>query len=128
MTTVASDLNWCQGFLKDAVTLGTDGTIWSREELLGYYNDGYRDYVSQSESVRRWTALDVPPQSTYAGTTKWEQRFAQGGTYLPCTHDPEARFATTSLFEVDVTEGLPQMASSEGITQGWERAFISRRG
>ena len=126
MATIASDLDWCQGFLKDTYTLGVDGQLWTRAELLGYYNDGYRKLVNQAMNVKRWTVLEVPPRATYALTYAWEDRYIQNGTFHNWTMSPSGRYACSSLFELDIAEGYSQsLVGSEGITQGWERTFLN---
>ena len=125
MPTVGADLNWCQRFLKDTPTPGTDGVLWTRAELLGYYNDGYRTFVRDGGAQRRYTILDVPPRWTYTITHAWEERYAQGGTTWAWTHGAEGPFACSSLFEIQTTEGYGRLPASEGISQGWERSFLN---
>ena len=125
MTTIATDLNWCQRFLKDTPSPGIDGSIWTRAELLGYYADGYRDFVAQSGAAKRYTVLEVPPQHTMAGTYSWEARYAGNGTFRPWTQSPAGTYACAMLFEIGIGEGAPSMPSSEAITQGWERSFLN---
>ncbi len=125
--TIANELDWCQTHLKDAATLGEDGTIWSRPELLAYYVDGYRDLVAQPQAVRRFTALEIPPRCTATGTQAWEVRYASRGTWWIWTHGASSGsgWAVSSHFELEVIEGYTPTAASEGLSQGWERSFCS---
>jgi len=127
MTTIAHDLDDVQRFLKDAPAAGQDGVTWTRAELLSYYQDGYRDLVAQPQATRRFSVLDVPPRFTYSGTQRFEQRYASGGTFFPCTHGASSGsgWTSSSLFEVELVEGYTSTSASEGLTHPWERAYVS---
>jgi hypothetical protein len=122
---IADDLTFVQGYLKDA-ELGADGTLWSRAELLTYYNDGYRDLVAQAAATRRWTILEVPPRFTATGTQRFEERFAQGGTFWvwPCGDASRSGVTASSLFELEVVEGYSGTAAGSGLSQPWERSHL----
>lgn len=122
---VRTDLDWCQGFLKDAEAVGQDGLLWSRQELLDYYLDGYRQLLDTS-ATRRWTVLSVPPQWTCTGTQAWEGAHAAGGTFWQWTFQgPGGGYSASFLWELEQVEGYAVTQSSEGITQGWEREFVN---
>lgn len=125
--TVGQDLDFLQGYLKDSAVPGLEGSIWSREELLNYYNDGYRDLVSQAAATRRFTVLEVPPRFTCTGTQRFEERFAQGGTYWvwPCGDASSSGVTASSLWELDQVEGYTPTAAGAGISQGWERTHLA---
>jgi hypothetical protein len=120
---IADELNKIQLFLGDAPIPGDDGTFWTRAELLDAYNDGYRQFLSQSQAVKRWHVLDVPPRHTATGRYEWESRFAQGGTFWCHTIITEGGWACDHLWEAQVLEDITAQAASEGITQQWERAY-----
>lgn len=60
MPSVSSDLDKIQRLLGDAFTIGLDGQLWSRAELLAHYNDGYKQFLTRSQAVRRWVVVEVP--------------------------------------------------------------------
>lgn len=124
MATIESDLDRCQRFLGDASTIGEDGQIWTRAELLDWYQDGYRQLLLQSQGTRRWTVLPIPPRWTASGTQPWESRFAWGGTWWQWTHQALG-YGASSLWEVETLEGLTPTAASEGLSHGWERAHVN---
>jgi hypothetical protein len=59
MPSVGRDIDSIQKILGDTSTIGTDGLLWSRAELLGYYCDGYRQLLTLSQAVRRWVVVEV---------------------------------------------------------------------
>lgn len=123
--TVGADLDWCQEFLRDAPQIGVDGELWSRQELLDYYLDAYRELLTTA-NPRRWTGLSVPPQFTITGTQPWEAAHSQGGTFWQWTFQgPTGGIATSSPWELEQVEGYTPSQGSEGITQGWERQFVN---
>ena len=128
MGTVRADLDWCQQILGDAALLGSDGVLWTRAELLTHYCDGYRRLLTTSQAVRRWTALDVPGRFTLTATNEWESRYAQGGSFQKLTWSARGGYECTSLWEVDALEGVTPQASSEGVTQEWERQWVNPGG
>ena len=83
MPTVGSDLDRCQRVLQDAATIGSDGLIWTRADLLLYYEDGYRTLLAETSAKRRFTTLDTPvvgfpfrfvlPQDTVRPILFWYQ-------------------------------------------------------
>lgn len=127
MTMVSADLNWCQEILGDCVLIGEDGALWSRADLLRHYCDAYRALLSRSQAVRRFVTLDVPGRWTYTATHEWEARYAHGGSFWRFTWQAPG-YACTSQFEVQVLEGIIPDASSVGVTQEWERAYVTTSG
>lgn len=125
MPTVAHELDAVQRFLGDAAVVGDDGALWTRAELLTYYADAYRAFLTESQAVRRWVVLDVPPRFTYTGTQPWEARYAQGGTFWHSTWMAPGGYACEFLWEVQVLEGIAGHASSPSITQHWERQYVN---
>src|SRR5262245_17299900 len=124
--TIADDLNWVQSHLKDSAVLGLEGSIWTRAELLTYYTDGYRDLVAQAAATRRFSVLEVPPRFTMTGTQRWEERYANGGTFWVWSPGDASQSGVTasSLFELDVVEGYSATAAGSGISHGWERTYL----
>lgn len=127
MPTVSHDLDWCQRILGDAKLIGENGTLWSRSELLRYLNDGYRTLLTRSQAVRRFVTLDVPGRWTYTGTFEWEARYANGGSFWQFTWSAPG-YACTSLWEVQLLEGVTPEASSIGVSQEWERRYVTTSG
>lgn len=124
MTNTTGILDECQKYLHDATTIGQDGRIWTRSELLAYLNDGYRAMLSQSQATRRFTILDMPGSIGSAITHGWEQRHT-AGTYLQWGVQAVGGFTCSALWEVEQLEGIATTPASEGITQPWERAFFN---
>lgn len=123
---IADDLNWVQTILQDTPTPGDDGSLWTRAELLDAYNAGYRHLLTQSQAVRRFTALDIPGRFTWAITHDWEARYTQGGTFWQWSWAAQnGRYAASALWEIPVIEDTDNVRTSEGITQQWERQFVS---
>lgn len=126
MPTCKTILDDTQRRLHDAATIGDDGLIWSRAELLDWLNDAYRAMLTQSAAVRRLTTLEVPPRFTYTMTQPWEQRHTSNGTHwMWAIKAGNTGFSVSYLFEVEALEGIAGTKSSEGITQQWERAHVN---
>jgi hypothetical protein len=123
---IADELDRIQSYLQDAATLGTDGILWSREELLRYYNEGYRQLLTDTQAVRRFVALDMPGRFSAAITYDWEQRYTNGGTYWQWTWPAEnGTYVSSTLGDIPVLEDTTTLPTSEGITQQWERRFLN---
>lgn len=119
MITVSDDLTTIQARLHDG------GAIWSRAELLRYYNDGYREVLAKSQAFSRLLPLDVPGRHTYAITYAWETRHTSGGTWwLPMLACYAGTREATSQWEVEHLDGVTPTASLTGLTFQWERASI----
>jgi len=117
MATVSEDLDKVQEKLHDSAVL------WSRTELLGWYNDGYRQFLAQSEAVRRILILDIPGRFSYTHMYDWEQRYLDG-TFWRVTHPAfDLARQVAFLWEVEALDGLTPNASLDALTQQWERAY-----
>ena len=115
---IETDLDKIQSRLHD------DGTLWSRAELLRYYNDGYRQLLAQSKCTRRLHILDVPGRIAYAGVYEWEDRHSSGGTYRRFSRVSERNgWFSTTQWEIEQLRGITPTTSSFAATQLWERAF-----
>ena len=60
---VKHELDMAQRILGDSSTVGLDGLLWSRAELLTQFCDGYRQLLTRSQGVRRWVIVEVPEGS-----------------------------------------------------------------
>lgn len=127
MPTVGEDINWIQGILQDAATIGDDGLLWTREDILESYNDAYRQLLTRSQAVKHWSILDVPGRFTLTATQEWESRYASGGSFWKWTWTG-GDYECTSLWEVEALENLETQASAEGVTQEWERFLVNPDG
>ena len=117
MATCETLIDQCQERLHD------DGTLWTRDELLDWLNDGYRQLLSQAHACVRPVIFDVPPRVAWAGSQDWEdssnkgtfQRFTRGGQQIQPTHD----------WELEFLEGItPTSGDTYAVTGLWERAYI----
>lgn len=117
MALVETDLDKVQARLHDG------GTLWSRAELLRYYNDGYVELLARSECTKRLLVLDIPGRVSRAGTYEWEDRFTRG-TYHKFTHTSEREgWFTTYAWEVEHLRGVAPTDSITNVTQLWERVY-----
>ena len=117
--TVGDDLTWCQLFLHDA------GALFAREELLRWYQDGYRQLLGMAQSTRQWRILDVPPRYTITYTFAWEQYHTLQGTSRAIGYRGRGGRVYTYLWEAEQAEGLPVTdGSSVCCTQLWEYAYL----
>lgn len=125
MPTVGDDLNTAQRKLHDAAIIGQDGLIWSRAELLDWYNEGYTQLLALTHATRRFTAMEVPPRYTATGSQAWMARFADGGSFAQWAHQAEGDWAVSSLWQIETLEGLNSTptAAANNMTQPWMRAF-----
>ena len=124
MATVGADLDWCQTILGDAIQLGQDGTLWTRQDLRYAYNDAYRRFATLAQSIRRFVILDVPGRMTFGCAYEWEPQVAQRGTTWVWGWQTVG-YAATSLWEVQHLEGVTPESGGEGLTQPWERAYAN---
>ena len=122
MPTAADLLDDVQRFLQDTTTPGSDGALWTRADLLESLNDAYRELLTKSQAVRRYTILDVPGRFSSTGTSNWEARYAAGGSYRKWTWSAIG-YECSSMWEVQHLEGVTPLTSGEGLSQEWERAF-----
>ena len=120
MSTVSSDLTLVQEKLHDA------GAIWSRAELLRWYNSGYRELLALSSAFSRLLPLDVPGRHTYAVTYPWETRHTSGGTWwFPMLACYAGTRQATARWEVEHLDGVTPTTSFVGLTMQWERAHTT---
>lgn len=118
MPTVASDLTLIQERLHDSAA------IWTRAELLTFYNDAYEQFCSKSRCVRRLHLIDVPPRYAFTYCYEWESRYTQGGpSRMMMLPSLDGTRRVTSLWEAEQAEGVTPTASYAGKTQEWERAY-----
>lgn len=117
MSTVSDDLDLIQQRLHDSAA------IWSRAELLRFYNDGYREFLAKSSAFSRLLPLDVPGRHTYAVSHPWETRHTSGGTWwFPLLACYNATRGATVQWEVEQLDGVTPSVSLVGLTMQWERA------
>lgn len=120
MSTCAAILDDAQRFLRDA------GRLWARAELLRWLLDGYRKLLAQSQSVRQFTVLPLPPRHTVSHTFLWEKDYTLNGTSrLVGLRGPTGHGVYTSAWEIEAVEHVASPAVSfPMVTQLWELAFI----
>ena len=104
--------------------LHDDGVLWSDDELLRYFNDGYVEFCAQAKAVRRFLQFDVPPRTAYATMYEWEDSMVLG-TFRRWTR-PAASYACSSLWEIEQVASLTPSASQAWVMHHWERAFLSQ--
>jgi len=120
--TIATDLDWVQSRLHDS------GNIWTRAELLRWYNDGVRELITKSGAVKRMTIIDVPGRVTYSHMFEWESQMLTGTTWmymLPSYHPTIGKVMCMYQWEVEHNAGVTPTNSNPCVTQQWERAYIS---
>ncbi len=116
--TVADQIDLIQGRLFDA------GVLWTRAELLDWYNDAYRDLMSRSVATRRLWVEDVPGRMAYAHSQEWETTDIAGTAWRFTTALADATRGGTSHWESEwVLERVSPTESLVGITQPWERSY-----
>jgi hypothetical protein len=128
MPQVQDILDHAQRWLHDAETIGEDGTLWTRAELLDWLNDAYRALLAQSQATRRFHVLDVPGRFACTMTQEWEARFAvKAGTFWRWTHAAATGgYAACSFWEAEQLEGIsPTTRASEAVTQPWEKSHLN---
>lgn len=99
--------------------------IWREAELLRWWNDGYRRFLSDSKAVKRFWIMDSPPRYTVSHAFPWEAREHSGMTWRFSAIILAGSMAGTTYWEAEHVEGLTPSASRRGMTQQWERAFGS---
>ena len=120
MATVSNDLDLIQARLHDS------GAIWSRAELLRWYNDGYRELLAKSSAFSRLLPLDVPGRHSYAVVHSWETRHTSGGTWwFPMLTCYGGTREATAQWEVEHLDGVTPSAALTGLTMQWERAHTT---
>ena len=118
MSTVSAELDAIQEHLHDAAAL------WSRAELLRWWNDGYCGLVVASGAVRRITPFDIPSGVTYAVTYEWEKQLVEGTTKKFTRTVMAGQYEATALWEAEHLADVPVTASLGTVTQDWERSLL----
>lgn len=116
MGLISDDLDAIQARLNDS------GDIWPREELLRWYQDGYRKLLADSGAVRRFVPLELPPRVNYSGTSHWESSHTTG-THRKFTITTKSKREVTYQWEIEQEEGVTPTNSKVAFTQDWERAY-----
>lgn len=118
MATVDAELDLVQERLHD------NAAIWTRAELLTFFNDGYREFLAKTRAVVRIHLMDVPPRYAMTYCYEWEARHTFGGpSRMMMLPNYDATKRVTSLWEAEQNEGVTPTASYAGKTQEWERAY-----
>ncbi len=123
-STIGDDLDWCQGFLHDAVATETDGSIWTRAELLDYYREGYQQLLAAAESVQRFWALDMPSLLPEIFTFNEDRDFTRDGPGWQFGWLGPGGYVATTLGEITALEGYTASGGT-GITFQWEREYVN---
>lgn len=118
MGAVSEELDRVQRKLHDSAVL------WTRDELLRWLNDGYRDFLARSTSVRRFWLEDVPGRFTATHTHEWEDRYSTGTTLRFSIPMYDRTRSGTTIWEAEDLEGVGPSASLAGVSQSWERAHV----
>lgn len=102
------------------------GLLWSDDELMDWLNDGYEEFCASTRCVTELYQMDLPPRYAYTYCHDWEDAFTSSGPgrmlFIPALNGV---YRCTSAWEVEFLEGLPTTISEPGVTQMWERAFVS---
>lgn len=123
---VAAILDRAQHHLRDAESIGSDGLVWTRSELLSWLQDGYRLLLARTRQARQFTILDVPPRFSFAYTFPWERQHLQGGSGRQWTYPSHgSQRQTTTLWETEQRAGLTPLAGFTTVTHLWELAYTS---
>jgi hypothetical protein len=124
VTTIANELDQVQRVLQDAQTLGEDGALWTRAELLDWWIDGYRHLLAETSATRRLTVLSIPPEFSWSCTFPWEQQCTGDGSAFVWAQQGEGGWAASHLWELEVLEGYTPTAAGETVfTHPFERQF-----
>mgnify|MGYP001608696454 CR=1 FL=1 len=115
--TISAEIDLVQARLFDSAAL------WSRAELVDWYNDGYKDILAKSGGVRRLWIEDVPGRVTFAYTHEWEPSSRLGRAWKFTVAIEAATRQGTSLWEAEFIEGVIPSNSLDGISQPWERCY-----
>jgi len=115
--TIEAELDKVQSVLHD------NGTVWTRAELLRWFNDGYQEFVARGQGETRWQVMDVPGRVAYSMTYAWEDRHANGATtwraLLPTMNQ---RYDVSTFWEVEHLGNVTPSKTLDGFTQLWERS------
>lgn len=126
MTTIADELDQVQRVLQDVQTLGEDGELWTRAELLAWWVDGYRYLLAETSATRRFTVLAIPPAFSWSVTFPWEAQFCGDGSVWHWAFQGTGGWAASHLWELELLEGYtPTEAGETTITHPWERQFVN---
>ena len=119
--TVAAELLKVRDKLHDV-----NGILWTDDELLNWFNDGYVEFLEKTRCVTELYQMDLPPRYAYTYCHEWEDAFLSGGPgrmmLLPALNGV---YRCTSAWEVEFLEGVETTISESGVTQMWERSFMS---
>lgn len=118
MGKVYEELNKVQSVLHDG------GKIWTRDELVDWFNDGYRRLLGQTHAVKRLVCMDVPPRFPVTMTYQWETRYAYGSNYTPFFSILNNDRKATYQWEAEQAEGETTTNSLSLVTHPWERSFV----
>lgn len=115
MALVSDDLDKIQSRLHDS------GEIWTRAELLRWYQDGYRQLLARSQAVRRFNTIDIPPRVAVAVTYEWELHYVKGpARVFTIAVD---NYQVTYRWEVEQHEGVTPSNSGSCKTYEWELSY-----
>lgn len=125
MSTVQDELTKAQELLHDS------GTIWSSNELLRAFNDGYRRLLQGSASIKDHAAFDVPPRNSMTYCYEWEDSYGSGPQWMCMLGARTGRWRCTTRWEAQqaehvgelLTDAVTTTAEMMGITQQWERSI-----
>jgi hypothetical protein len=118
LSTVSDELDIIQTRLHD------DEALWSRDELLRWYNDSYGAMLADSGACRRFYIFDVPPRATSSITQEWESQYA-GATFRKFTKSLVGGTVQASFeWEVEYAEGATPTNSLNCVTQLWELDYL----
>ena len=117
MSNIAQDLDKIQSRLHD------NGVLWTRAELLRYYNDGYEILLHDGQATRRFYLTDMPGRFSHTILYEWERRHTQG-TYWRASHLVyDATKAAMYAWEGEQNEGVLTSDGVPGITHQWEWSY-----
>lgn len=116
---VGDDLTWLQ------LTLHDEGVLWSRAELLAWYEGGYTRLCAQAQATRQWRILDVPPRYSWTYMYDWEADFCQQGTARQIGYRGPSGSVYAYAWELEQAAGSPPLESGAVLcTQLWEYAYL----
>lgn len=102
------------------------GVIWTDDELLNWFNDGYIEFLEKTRCVTELYQMDLPPRYAYTYCYEWEDAFcSEGPSRMMLLPALNGVYRCTSAWEVEFLEGVSTTISESGVTQMWERAFMS---
>ena len=117
---INTDLDRCQQMLQD------DGTLWSRAELLGYYEDGYRHLLAESTASRRFTVLDVPPRFPWSVTHPAERALLNDAPAWLWALQHQGGWGVSVPGEIEVLDSIsPTSGAGDAVTHPAERTFLN---